>query len=135
DRDQGDAWQQRVGPVLAGHRHAVPGDDAVTGPCQRRAENRTHAPRADDTDVEPRRSFVRRHASNLLWKTTTRDEQTPEAHRRTRRSHSSPTTGSTSGMNKYPAPKYDHTVSRGKSPGESSVNVPTVRTPSSSTVH
>src|SRR5690606_31404339 len=48
------------------------------------------------------------------------------------RSHQRPNTGSTSGMNTYPMPKYDHTLSCAKSAGMSKLSAPTMSTPLSS---
>jgi hypothetical protein len=42
-------------------------------------------------------------------------------------------TGRITGISRYPAPNFDHTVASGKDPGETSVHVPTTSTPASST--
>src|SRR5690606_28294157 len=49
-----------------------------------------------------------------------------------RRNQIMPSTGSTSGMKRYPRPKYDHTESCAKSSGCVRLSVPTTRTPTSS---
>src|SRR6056297_2301719 len=49
-----------------------------------------------------------------------------------RRSHHSPTTGNTSGINKYPLPKFDHTVASGNALGKITLTAPIIKTPANS---